>query len=249
MVGELELTYLNTTCRAANVQALLQDNQVREATAELIATYEDVHYEDRRGTRIREAFIQNNRDVEITGRDNNILSPDILDRLVRFLNCEAGEETYVNIRDGIRSPGHVQVTDDMSICSHVALRGVSYKSDGMSPRDSNIIFRRSSDLPSEAGRIKMMFRHSRSHGKSHIEEIFLVVERLVELTRNDVKYDPYRRFDWVGGRLCYDRSDPDVMIIRPRHIVSHFARTSMTVPGISTGCIHILPLDRVSAQS
>lgn len=236
---------MSHTCRSANMRYFMRDNDVYAAAKEMIDAYEEMQDEDRRGTRIRESFREDHR----LAQEKKIFHPGMLNEaqttaLERKLNAEAGWNKYTTVLS--RTPGRLTLRKEAIFLSHLSLQGVSYKARDRSLRDSNIIFKTAESPHDNAGRITSIFRHTRSTGEGRITETFIVVDKAVELNKTDAARDPYRTFQWFGGRLFYDAFEMVAFAIRPSQVVSHCARTPMQLEGIAPPCVHVLPLNRVS---
>ncbi|KAJ3551842.1 hypothetical protein NM688_g4476 [Phlebia brevispora] len=233
--GELELTYMKHTSRSANMQYLMQDPWVYRHAQELIDAYNDVHFEDRRGTRIRESF----RAPLAHGEKENGTEPGVLNEECFGLLCR-----YLG-RSG-RSIGAGGLTKRVDFLSRLHLRGVSYTVSSRSHRDCNIYFHLEGAQTEAAGQIESIFRHTRTSDSEELTETFIVVKRYAELSAQDAMHDPYRCYEWAGGRLYYnDLSASRPVLIHSEQLVSHISRTPVQIPAISRPCIHALALNRL----
>ncbi|KAH9893362.1 hypothetical protein C8Q73DRAFT_608263, partial [Cubamyces lactineus] len=226
-IGELESTYMKHACRTANLRVLLQDENVRREAQDLIHAFEDTQAEDRRGTRHREStFLGVSGSEEAGPRKEVELSSECFKALVTYLNEQAGQERYVDIRQLRRTPGLQQLSSHAISCRSVFLGGVSFLGHSESPKDSNIIFRSPCAPDTElAGRILQIFEYqTRDDHGDPVNQTYLFVAPLEELSANEASRDPYRRYAYVGGRLCYDSYLPGIIIAKD-DVIAHFART------------------------
>ena len=252
--GEMELTFMATACRAANLRSLLQLDSIRNIVREFTDIYNGLFNENKRGTRLRDTVLGDENDRrQAMVRESNCasqLEEPTWKALVSFLNAELGKEVFVDIRDLRMGPGLCQVSNAVLDCPSMFFHGVTYKPVIKSSKDSNIVFSppgSSHTIPC-SGRIKQIFVHRRRNADGNgddLREIFLSVERLQDLSPDDVQWDKYRKFLHIGGHLCYDSYRPSPLIIRPNQIISHFARTAIDIPHIQKACVHVLPLNRV----
>lgn len=235
--------------RSDNFRVLLQDEGIRGQVEELVEAFQETDSQDRRGTRFREASlfdIVTPRQRDSRPLKKLILADECFAALIAYLNATAGQELYIDVREIRRIPGTQQLTNTAFHRRHISCSGVSFSSDAHSPKDSNIIFRSRLDPTSvTAGRIKEIFTYLTpdSRGKL-VEAPYLYVTPLAELTAKDAACDPYRTYDFAGGKLYYDRYVPGV-VITPGDVLSHFARTPLAMPEISESCVHVLSLDKV----
>ncbi|KZT08857.1 uncharacterized protein LAESUDRAFT_617409, partial [Laetiporus sulphureus 93-53] len=246
--GELELTYMTHTCRAANLRALLRHDKIRGIMDEFMTCYDGIYNEDRRGTRLRESTTLDAQPQGIPGKNSKVtsLEKNQFMALLQLLNAEIGHDMYVDARDVRRTPGCQQLSNKGTNCPKIMIGGITYRPHNVAPKDSNIIFSSPHTAHTQAGRIINIFLHQHRdvHGKL-VEESFVSIESLQELTELDRLSDPYSNFPGVGGKLYYNAYSSDINVVRPSNIISHFAKTPMEVQGIKRSCIHVLPLDRV----
>ncbi|KAI0054698.1 hypothetical protein BV25DRAFT_1816687 [Artomyces pyxidatus] len=250
--GELELTFMNHTCRSANLRPLMRDPVINEKMSELLEAYRKLEEEDRRGTRLTEINILNpeHREPVTFGqakRDLIELDRSIYRSLLSLFNMECPNQfaPYYGLP---ATPGLLVLSRSAKRHEKMQISGVSYQSHDRSPKDSNIIYK-ASDGSENAGRIVSIFTHTRSGaGEDVISEVFLAVQKLEELSDIHSVFDKFRTFALVGGTLYYDKYQDKIQVIRPRQVLCHFARTSMRIDHIEEPCVHVLRLDRVSLQ-
>lgn len=243
------MTYMKHSTRSDNFRVLLQDEGIRGQVEELVEAFQEADTEDHRGTRLREASLF---DI-VAPRQRNAkslkkltLKDDCLAALIVHLNGKAGQELYIDVREIRRIPGTQQLTNVAFQRQQVSCSGVSFLSDAHSPKDSNVMFRSTSSPNSvTAGRIKEIFMYMTPDCRGKlVEAVYLYVTPLAELTKEDATCDPYRSYNFAEGRLFYDRYLAGV-VITPGDVMSHFARTPLTMSKISEPCIHVLSLDKV----
>ncbi|KAI0822496.1 hypothetical protein BC628DRAFT_1281695, partial [Trametes gibbosa] len=245
--GQLELTFMKHSCRAANLRAILEEPAIRAQVAELSEAYEQLQGEDRRGTRLRESLsLGASMTSGPTTQKAIVLDQDCFRALITALNSKAGKELFIDIRELRRIPGTRQLLNRAQEVSSIQIGGVRFRSKDAAPKDSNAmcIVGIAGASPT-ATRIKKIFRYTYrdSDGKS-VEGTYLFVLPYAELSAEDAPLDPYRKYPFVGGQLYYNDHLTGV-VITPDRVVSHFARTPVTMPGIAAQCIHALSLDKV----
>ena len=247
--GELELTLMRHTCRAANLRTLLDDPDMRPKIEELILAYERLNSEDRRGTRHRESVGLSGSSPQPPHNLKRItLDAQCMKALITYLNDHAGEEKFIDARELRRLPGSVQLLDRAFHLPSVQVNGVTFKAETTSSRDSNVIFTRSGRPEPNAwspGRIERVFQYSyRNDQGMIIDHTYLLVKPFKSLSPAHAMFDFYRKYKYVGGCLFYNTYGKHI-IITPEQVIAHFARTPMDVPHIPSPCIHALPLDKV----
>ncbi len=236
--------------RSANLRVLLEDESIRESAQELAEAVQEAAAEDRRGTRLRESnFLGIGSSPKGDTKPHN-LSDGCFQALIKFLNDDCGQERFIDMRELRRIPGTQQLLNRALRCSRLFQGGVSFRSASDSPRDSNIVYKEAvSSSTLRAGQIKQIFSYAiRDARGQRSESTYLLVEPLEELSHTDARKDPYRQYGFVGGRLCYARYLPHI-VIRADLLISHFARTPVEFKAISQPCIHVLPLDKVCNYS
>ncbi|EIW56596.1 uncharacterized protein TRAVEDRAFT_127575 [Trametes versicolor FP-101664 SS1] len=274
--GELEMTFMMHSCRAANFQPFLRSPIVQKYMQDFSQQLQAADKKDRRGMRLdavlRSAGEHEAASMPLQGEPFKASRPVPLGdpeykALLQRLSYDDGnmyvdeEEFYAG-----RPAGRLPLSRHATSCSSLLVSGVSYKPWSRSSGDSNAMFRHPAlGRNSHPGRIEQIFLHTRgaASGEDNVET-FLVVKRLQPLNRLDAGLDPYRRYPAVGGRLYYSEYDDALFVIRGEDLVSHFASTSMEhlvvrAPGakdptkthpclLSKRCIHVRPLDRVSVD-
>ncbi|KAI9061491.1 hypothetical protein FKP32DRAFT_1575884 [Trametes sanguinea] len=251
--GEMENTFMKSSCRASNLKALLQSAGLQDSLGEFLKTYRALSGEDERGMRL-DSILRSLDASFVPASLESRGKPIVLDdRLYAGLLAavqppsSSADPVYVDSTVATKQPGQRYLSRNAEDQTGIIIRSIHYRPSNTSPRDSNIQFRRApEDTRKVAGCIRRIFSHRRKSAEgTWLEEVFLAVEELEELSVPDAKLDNFRKFPLVGGSLYYDRFSPDLRIIRPSQVVCHVARTPLKVPGISGTCVHILPLDRV----
>ncbi|KAH9909423.1 uncharacterized protein BXZ73DRAFT_59511 [Epithele typhae] len=96
------------------------------------------------------------------------------------------------------------------------------------------------------GQISQIFLHRRTtpdHEEDLIEP-FIVIDLYATLSQAHSAHDPYLRFPLLNTKLVYDRFSRSILI-RPEHIVCHFARLLYQPDHISEACNVVRALGRV----
>ncbi|PSR72259.1 hypothetical protein PHLCEN_2v11851 [Hermanssonia centrifuga] len=262
-IGELELTFMNQICRAANLRPLLRDHEVQKAIFEVINAFNEIFHEDGRGTRISDNLRLVEDAVSSRGQKQKKadqvvkLEDDVYAALLVSVNGATGRDLYVDHNAGRKMPEQEYLRSDATRLTRIFKGGVTYKACSDSRKDSHVLL----DIHPEAGQplgpsqwppaslvaadILHIFSHKRFYGGGWIEETFLAINRLMPLSDYDTGRDIYRKYETAGGFLCYDRYCETIEIVRPDTIISHFAKTTMDIQQIEPRCVHVLPLDRM----
>lgn len=237
------------SCRAANLRAILDDAEIRPQVAELLEAFEHLQGEDRRGTRLRESMLLRSSSSSPAKELKPVTLEDAhIKALGSFLGaCNPGT-VFVDLRERRRVEGATYLSDRAFHVPSCQVHGVTFRSSRDSSKDSNIVFWANSSKTSQgAGRILKIFSYTyRGARGQNVDGTYLFVTPYEELSAADAVHDHYRAYPYVGGRLYYEDHLPGV-IITPEQVVSHFARTPLTMPGILKPCVHVLSLDKVGS--
>lgn len=82
---------------------------------------------------------------------------------------------------------------------------------------------------------------------SHSGETFLLVEKFEDLSPADRVYDHHRAFPFVGGRIYYQNTCQDLVLVHWKDVISHIAFTPEVASSIKKPHFLAIPLDRVRA--
>ncbi|KAI0364056.1 hypothetical protein BV20DRAFT_957023 [Pilatotrama ljubarskyi] len=126
--------------------------------------------------------------------------------------------------------------------------GVVFTTRGHSRRDSYVVIKSGAHGDSQLcyGQIVDIFLHSRLEDGRQQVSTFAVVDVFADLAEAHAEQDPFKAYSAVGTRLCYHRSDSQLLITLS-DIVAHFAALVYTPAEIGQECIACRSLDRVSA--
>jgi hypothetical protein len=257
--GELELTFMHSSAREANLHSLLEDDsEVRSHVSDLVRVYKSILAEDVRGMRLAHMidavrFTQQTADIAYDGnslRESNL--PDaILVVFRQFLRCK-----YPKLRDKDAADDSSVSSPKAKVLDRLSLRSVQYSTASRRARDSHVFFRpqsRSETSPSpEPGQIIHIFLdpYDRNHAprcsdqRNHTS-VYVCVQPYAslqtspesELSNIDQRY---RRF---GFGFLYRSEFSLPIIVEPSSIISHVAITPLEICGHKV--LHILPMDRV----
>ncbi|KAI9060067.1 hypothetical protein FKP32DRAFT_1578785 [Trametes sanguinea] len=270
VLGQLEVTFMMHSCRAANLRPLLRAEPVQSMMQEFVETHRRISGEDRRGMRfddlLRTAEQKPPRGDPGKSPKRCVLQENMLSALCGRFNEEAGCSRYCPTAR-LRQKGQILLSSNAVMCSKVSIDGVLYKAHRRSAGDSNVIIRPPNDTSTTyPARIEQIVLYNRvSVNGEYIEDTIIFVRLLAKLSESDRANDPFRRYPHVGGSLYYNHYDENIIALRPRDIVCHFARTRMDhlrvqrrVRGgngegyhledvhFERPCVHVRPLDRVS---
>jgi hypothetical protein len=266
--GELELTFMCSSAREANLQALLQDDtEVHSHVGDLVETYKGILAEDVRGTRLAHMIdavhlTQQTADIayDRNGLRESSLSDDILAAFRQFLLCKHPGLRYKDITENYSD---IVASPKAKVLDKLSLRGVQYSTASRRARDSHVFFRSSEPEMGNAplapsakpGQITHIFLHPHvptlrypiSSSQCHRPSVYVCVRPYASLQlgsgsklRNADQM--YRRFGFAGGFSCRNKFAPPI-IIKPSSVISHIAVTPLKIGADKV--LHVLPMDRV----
>jgi hypothetical protein len=211
-----------TACRAANLEWMMQGRGLQDSIRPLVDTFSRVSNEDHRGTRLADEvhFPPNKPPKMVT------LNPNIHSLLLDLVQCTPTL--------GSNSGSY---TSEVLELEKVSISGVIYASEKSLPRDSNIIFRRPGGSSQRVGQVKLIFQACHERGTN-----FLVVSQCRLIASSDER-NVYRRFGFAGGFLCDAEEDGQLLLIRSKDVICHFAKTALEPKGDKL--MHALPLNTV----
>ena len=117
--------------------------------------------------------------------------------------------------------------------------GMTFATDHVSPGNSRVIVGSVSKWV--ASKIIEIF--AAPSGSEGSLGIYLVVETYVQLTRDEEKRDPYKRYPYAG-HLVYTQVK-DTLVVSAESVLCHYASTPMFLTGFKGEVMHVLPLTRV----
>ena len=246
----MESTFMKTTTRAANLRSKLDEPEAKEALAEFVETWHDISGEDERGMRLDSVLrslssfvVPDLSDGRKAQGKTSVLDQRSYTALLKKLNSDAGTALFVDSSAAKRG-GQRHLRREAQSHSDIIIRGIHFRPQCKSRRDSNIQFGSPEDP--RAGSIQQIVTHRRKTPEGeYIEETFLVVEELVQLSNSHREHDLFRKFPFAGGRLYYERGNVNLVVLRPSDSLCHVAKTPLVLTSIPEPTVHILPLDRV----
>ena len=131
-----------------------------------------------------------------------------------------------------------------------AFRGMKFSIETNSLGNSYVVFKNKMESSKSwsAGSIQMIFHLRIEHSKeSRIHGPFFVIKPYLPLNAADIQFDPYRKYLFAAGQLVYEERG-DLVVCLSDEVLCHFAHTPYRSREILKPCVHVLPLDRVSAS-
>ncbi len=194
--GELELTFMRSSTREANLQALLEDDsEVRSHVGDLVEVYKGILAEDVRGTRLAHMIdavhlTQKTADIAYDGNSlgESSLPDAILAMFRQFLHCK---HPGLREKDAAEGSSTSVASSKAKVLDRFSLRGVQYSTASRRARDSHVFFQSPQPLsemskppPSpEPGQITHIFLHPNvpaprcpsSPGRRHNPSVYVCV--------------------------------------------------------------------------
>jgi hypothetical protein len=244
--GEMEATFMNKACQAANIRSLIGNSSIQPHMADLVTAFEAFLSQDKQGTQIRNVLTSVISD-DMIGQCKNlqmeqILDPAIYAALIDHLNQEANTALFAAY-GGQKMHNQMFLSPFGRQCTHIKIKGIKYEANYVHSGNSNVAFVLSSSGPPTPGWIKEIFLHKKNN--TDTLETFIAVQELEPLSFLDVQHDSFRKYASIAGVLYYEEYIKTIKIIRPKDIFCHITKLSLDVPGINKPCLHVLPLNRV----
>ncbi|KIK12842.1 hypothetical protein PISMIDRAFT_18445 [Pisolithus microcarpus 441] len=218
--GELELTFVNDACRAANLKLLLNSPRLPAAMKDLCGPFNQAFKSKNRGTRLNDAHasgpsaemktvLANQRMGGHLGRVHKTFLPLVMD----YTHTQSPE---------------------------VQLGGVIFQPAARSQWNSHAMVQ----LPGPHGDIQIAAQILALFVlKGEEDAIFVVISRYVPLSDADAEQDPYPQFGVLAGCLYYDEVEAP-MVTRASHLLAPFAKTPFKLDCIVKPVVHVLPVGR-----
>lgn len=242
----MELTFLRTFCRGANLLAEIMEPGISTALSPMKNLVKS-HFASRNPGSALDSFLRSPSDNDVQLEDDLRLDQhklvDLKDNeyaaLILVILAIPEETTqfksWKSEAKGTPLPTTVEYRDKLQ------RNGVVFATARKSLKNSIVQFRLFTGEIA-AGRIAKIFLHQRS---PKLVEAFVQIDKFEELSEADARNDPYRPFEHLAARLYYAEPRRTVLI-RAADVVSHVACCPYTHKSIRSPCIVVLSLDRVS---
>jgi len=229
----MEATMINSVSRSSNLLAILMDNnEVRNAVAELVQTWEDIQEEDSRGNQLARMLDPEGNNPSFSRKSGS-----------RW--CLLSEPEYQPFQSLLADLISRKYHDDQTtrqpgayFLDQISIQGVRYATDTSLLRDSHIIFMSGTSGHQEPGQIRSIFQHTHTKQAVEVVNVYLAVAPYSPYLGTS---DPYRRYS-LGGFLC-EKDMLEVLLIEASQVISHFAPTPLMDK--DREIIHVRPLNKV----
>ncbi|KAJ2912102.1 hypothetical protein MD484_g8307, partial [Candolleomyces efflorescens] len=235
MIGEIEKTMFIKFCCTQNIKVIYHTTQLPQQLHEMIRFYEDNYASDLRGTRLSDAFAEDDRfgvvDEVITYQraDFSVLADGDFSLLKAWMLKHRPEKRSFS-REVIRR-------------NEIFRFGQRFTSRDHSMVDSHVIFKEDGDEEWQAGSILGIFSHATVGGKS--TQTWAVIRPYQELSFQDTERDPYLMFPVINGALFRNSWAKSAVLVDVTDILAHFASCVLPIDGLAEECRLVLPLNKI----
>ncbi|KAG2108137.1 hypothetical protein BD769DRAFT_1366031 [Suillus cothurnatus] len=246
---------MTTYCMGSNLHALLSSDDVPPALAALLPFIKLATNPDTRGSLISNlaifraqtepALVFNEEQQKVLSMEaytalmTHIISDSTLCDRISFTTHNLG---LLNSEQHILSP-FAQIL--LSVTSH----GVRFMPVSRHVGDSQVLYwARNLQGRLAMGRITEIFNHRQITGaNAHRDQIFALVKQFGSLSSEDKKHNVFCRFKHLCISIVQTNTTMDPPAVIPmNNIIAHFAACPFKDDNISSPCMAVVPLDRVS---
>jgi hypothetical protein len=246
--GELELTFVNDACRAANLQLLLNSPRVPAEMKDLHGPFHQAFKSKLRGTRLNDAHASGaSAEMKIVlanqqrGGHLAHMHKNLLPLAMEYMHTRSPE----GLELWLKKMSWLILLTVIRWCEMVQLGGVIFQPAAQSQRNSNVMVQ----FPGPHGDIQIAAQVLALFVlKSEEDTAFAVISCYTALSDTDAKHDPYPQFGIVAGSLYYDEVEAPI-VTRASNLLAPFAKTPFKLDYIEKAVIHVLPLYKVSNHS
>ncbi|KIO11731.1 hypothetical protein M404DRAFT_20348 [Pisolithus tinctorius Marx 270] len=229
--SELELTFVNDVCRAANLQLLLNSPRLPAEMKDLRTSFQQAFKSKLCGTRLNDAHASGtSAELKIV-----LTNQRMEGRLARV------HKTFLPLA---MEYTHTQSEEVICWCDTVQLGGVIFQPAAQSQWNSHAMVQ----LPGPHRNMEVAAQILALFVLKGEEDIaFAVISCYAPLSDTDAKQDPYRQFGILAGCLYYNEVEAPV-VTRASNILAPFAKTPFKLDYIAKPVVHVLPLYKASSH-
>jgi hypothetical protein len=254
-LGEMEATFMTTYCMGSNLRALLSSDNVPPALTALLPFVKSAVTPDTRGSLMSDLAVfgaQTEPTLVFNEKQQKVLSREAYTALMTRITsdsdlCEGISFVADNL--GLLDPEQRVLSPYAQILQSVTSRGVRFTPFSRHVGDSQVLYRASHLQGRLAmGKITEIFVHRRITGaNAHRDQVFALVKQFGSLSSEDKKHDVFCRFKHLRISIVRTDTTMDPPVAVPMNdIIAHFAACPFKDDNISTPCMAVVPLDRVS---
>ncbi|KAG6370209.1 hypothetical protein JVT61DRAFT_12358 [Boletus reticuloceps] len=219
-------------CRSGNLKALIEGDELPGAFQELQSAVQRHFGRDFKGTFLSDilSFAYDDGGMRQAAQSQGVqdeplvfLTDDEYQGLLDFLSSDPTAPPFRSYQSppapdtySLHPKGRYRKSFDRN--------GVTFSTVTAQAGNSYVLFHRKGQQGTTcSGQIQKIFVHTRRSLRGDaVTESFCVVGRLKELSQSHESLDPYRHYEGLDARLCYDEFD-SLVIINASDIISHCA--------------------------
>ena len=243
-----------------NFRVMMRSNELPSAVHELIPAYQKIFKSDSRGTLINDSLIFD-KTLGDNGSDEVAWEPVQEQRLSARNRKLLSQWIAENNGSKSTSSGELQSIHNQTPRRALMRSQIEIWGQTFIPDDSDISKRNCNSMvaycprqrPSpnwSAGEIhEILSIRLQETGKNKSPQVltFLIVHEYIALSETDAKFDNYRRFPPLGGRLFYREVNARPILVPIDDVLGHFGYIKQSkFPGIERECLLSIPLFKVS---
>ncbi|KAH9809868.1 hypothetical protein DFH28DRAFT_903892, partial [Melampsora americana] len=184
--GELEITFIKSYCRAANLAAIVQDDKVPGSLKDYVTKLKSL-YDPKEPVSKR-----------LSNSKMDPIPKDVLEMLETCLNCQEDQEYQWMIPDKLcllpdeEAMAYVAVQPQAFFRNRVIHNGVAYSKFGASQEDSFVVFKKGQTGKECFGRIFSIFTHRQSPKQGQNKFVtWLHIQRFQPIPKKFEKSNPF----------------------------------------------------------
>ncbi|KAG2102169.1 hypothetical protein BD769DRAFT_1367629, partial [Suillus cothurnatus] len=252
--SEMEATFMTTYCMGSNLHGLLSSDKVPSVLAALLPFIKSAIDSDTRGSLMSDLAVfgaQVEPAVVFIEKQQKLLSTDAYAALLTRVTSDP--DLHYGISFAAHNSGLLRrkqriLSPFAQMLPSITSRGIRFTPFSRHAGDSQVLYR-SSHLQGRLamGRIVEIFVHRRIIGAhAHRDQAFALVKQFGSLAPEDKKHDVFHRFKHLRISIVRTATSDLPEAVPMQDIVAHFAACPFKDDNISTPCMAVVPLDRVS---
>jgi hypothetical protein len=253
-LGEMEATFMVTYCMGSNLRGLLSSDKIPLALAALLPFIKSAIDPDTHGSLMSDLAVfgaQAEPAIVFNEKQQKLLATDAYAALLSRMSSDSDLHDWISFiahnSELLRRKQRI-LSPFAQILPSVSSRGIRFTPFSSHTGDSQVLYQ-SSHLQGRLamGRIVNIFVHRRITGTdTHHDQVFALVKQFGSLAPEDKKHDVFHWFKHLRISIAQTATiDPPEAVPMP-DIVAHFAACPFKDNNISTPCMAVVPLDRVS---
>lgn len=252
--GEMEATFMTTYCMGSNLRGLLSSDKVPSALATLLPFIKSAIDPDTRGSLMSDLAIfgaHAEPAIVFNEKQQKLLSMDAYAALLARVTSDPDLHNGISFaahNSGLLRPKQRILSPFAQKLPSAVSRGVNFAPFSRHAGNSQVLYH-SSHLQGRLamGRIVEIFVHRRlTEADAHRDQAFALIKQFASLAPEDKKHDIFQRFKHLRISIVQIATIDPPEAVPMQDIVAHFAACPFKEDKISTPCMVVVPLDRVS---